>query len=78
MHFYLTRCFLLFISGFDTHAEVEERLNVLFYDVNAAISAFSREMKARDLWNNITIIQASDFGRTLNPNGGDGKTITRL
>lgn len=24
------------------------------------------------IWNNVTLIQTSDFARTLNPNGGDG------
>jgi uncharacterized protein (DUF1501 family) len=25
-----------------------------------------------NVWNNVTLIQTSDFARTLNPNGGDG------
>ena len=29
-------------------------------------------MGVMNVWNNITVIQTSDFGRTLNPNGGDG------
>ena len=58
--------------GFDTHSNVEERLNSLFSDVNDALDAFSKEMKAMYIWNNVTLIQTSDFGRTLNPNGGDG------
>ncbi len=29
-------------------------------------------MKSMNLWNNVTLIQMSEFGRTLNPNGGDG------
>ena len=67
---------LLSFTGFDTHSDVEENLNNLFNQVNGAISSFSQEMKSRDLWDNVTIIQTSDFARTLNPNGGDGKIIT--
>lgn len=62
----------LFQTGFDTHSNVEERLDELFVHANGAIEAFVSEMKAADMWNNVTLIQTSDFGRTLNPNGGDG------
>jgi uncharacterized protein (DUF1501 family) len=58
--------------GFDTHSDVEENLNRLFMGINAAFEAFSSEMKALGVWNNVTLIQTSDFARTLNPNGGDG------
>lgn len=59
-------------QGFDTHSDVEEILKVKFAELNGGIDAFSREMKAISLWNNVTIIQTSDFARTLNPNGGNG------
>ncbi len=62
----------MFSVGFDTHDNVEVRLNDLFIDVNSALEAFANEMKAMNLWNNVTLIQTSDFARTLNPNGGDG------
>ena len=29
-------------------------------------------MKVESLWKNVTLLEASDFARTLNPNGGDG------
>ncbi len=29
-------------------------------------------MKMAGLWNNVTVVQTSDFARTLNPNSGDG------
>ena len=61
--------------GYDTHSDVEEALNNLFAHLNGAITSFSEEMNTRDLWDNVTIIQTSDFARTLNPNGGDGKFI---
>ena len=58
--------------GFDTHASLEDNLNILFDQLNGGLDAFSREMKAMNLWNNVTLIETSDFSRTLNPNGGDG------
>jgi len=59
-------------GGFDTHSDVEENLNNLLGDVNDALAAFANEMKSLNVWNNVTLIQTSDFARTLNPNGGDG------
>ncbi len=51
---------------------MEENLNNLFSQINGAFDSLSQEMKAMSLWNNVTLIQTSDFARTLNPNGGDG------
>ena len=62
----------MLLPGFDTHSNVEEHLTNLFSQVSGAFGAFAQEMKAMDLWNNVTLIQTSDFARTLNPNGGDG------
>lgn len=59
-------------GGFDTHSDVEIHLNNLFSEINEAFQAFSSEMKLQNIWNNVTLIQTSDFARTLNPNGGDG------
>jgi len=64
--------FYVEIGGFDTHADVEEALNSRFSEVNGGFEAFAQEMKNINIWNNVTLIQASDFARTLNPNGGDG------
>ena len=58
--------------GYDTHASVESQLNNLFSELNGALYAFSEEMKSQYIWNNVTVVQTSDFGRTLNPNGGGG------
>ncbi len=59
-------------SGFDTHANQETYLAGTLQSVNDALYAFANEMKALNLWNNVTLIQTSDFGRTLNPNGNNG------
>ena len=62
----------LFLIGFDTHASVEAALNSLFYELNGAYHAFSEEMKSLYIWDNVTVVQTSDFARTLDPNGGGG------
>ncbi len=58
--------------GYDTHSDVEEHLSNRFVEVNEGFEAFAAEMKSMGLWSNVTIIQTSDFARTLNPNSGDG------
>jgi uncharacterized protein (DUF1501 family) len=47
-------------------------LTVKFGGINSAIQAFVSELKVLGLWNNTTVVQFSDFSRTLNPNTGDG------
>ena len=51
---------------------VDENLIINFGRINSAIQAFVAELKALNLWNSTTVVQFSDFARTLNPNTGDG------
>ncbi len=51
---------------------VDEKLIINFGRINSAIQAFVAELKALNLWNSTTVVQFSDFSRTLNPNTGDG------
>jgi len=67
-----TDTFYVEIGGFDTHADVEINLVNRFTEVDSAISAFASELKNMGVWNNVTVIQTSDFARTLAPNSGDG------
>jgi len=67
-----TDTFYVEMGGYDTHDDVEEKLNDLFEEVNSGLEAFAQEMKNMNIWNNVTMIQTSDFARTLEPNGGDG------
>ena len=64
--------FFLQTGGWDTHSEVEERLNMLFEDVDQSFKAFADEMKTKGTWDGVTVIQTSDFARTLGPNTGRG------
>eukprot|EP00603_Paraphysomonas_imperforata_P004238 CAMPEP_0114421664 /NCGR_PEP_ID=MMETSP0103-20121206/5199_1 /TAXON_ID=37642 ORGANISM="Paraphysomonas imperforata, Strain PA2" /NCGR_SAMPLE_ID=MMETSP0103 /ASSEMBLY_ACC=CAM_ASM_000201 /LENGTH=2411 /DNA_ID=CAMNT_0001590201 /DNA_START=27 /DNA_END=7262 /DNA_ORIENTATION=+ len=52
--------------GFDTHnsADITEKMD----EFDASLEAFATEMKALGLWNNITLLVVSDFGRTLTDN----------
>jgi uncharacterized protein (DUF1800 family)/uncharacterized protein (DUF1501 family) len=57
------------LGGFDTHQDGGGKLDSLLAEVDATVKKFSDEMKAQSLWDNVTIVTLSDFGRTLTSNG---------
>lgn len=44
----------------------------MFVDFNQALTSFKNEMEAQGLWDNVTVVLTSDFGRTLTANSGFG------
>ncbi len=38
--------------------------------MNAALEAFTTELKAQGVWDDVTIVGVSEFGRTLTMNSG--------
>jgi uncharacterized protein (DUF1501 family) len=60
--------FFVKLDGFDTHNDPTQ-LNNLMAQVDAALGSFEAEMKAQGLWDNVVVVTASDFGRTLTSNG---------
>jgi uncharacterized protein (DUF1501 family) len=61
--------FIAHLPGFDTRNTLDEKTGALFGQLNKALSLLSTELKAQGLWDNVTILTVSDFGRTLTPNG---------
>ena len=61
--------FFVNIGGFDTHSEVLETLQNKFEQIDHALAAFEAEMVKQNLWDNVVVMSASDFGRTLRSNG---------
>ena len=59
-------------GSYDTHADVDASLITNFGRINAALEAFVAEVKALNLWDATTMVQFSEFARTLDPNTGDG------
>jgi uncharacterized protein (DUF1501 family) len=64
--------FFIPFDGFDSHNEVTETLQTRFVELNDALEDFVAEMKLLGLWDNVTIVQSSDFGRTITGNSGGG------
>lgn len=63
------------LPGFDTHGKQEADLNTRLTELNSALSSFVSEMKAQTLWNDVTIVVVSEFGRTLVSNTGNGRLV---
>lgn len=59
-------------GGFDTHADQITNFNSTLPELNNGLAAFVANMKAKNLWNNLTIMIVSEFGRTNQENGSDG------
>jgi uncharacterized protein (DUF1501 family) len=64
--------FYLETGGWDTHADVIDNQNNLFANVDASFKAFADEMKTKGTWDSVTVVETSDFARTLSPNTGRG------
>uniref|UniRef100_A0A7S2HM24 DUF1501 domain-containing protein n=1 Tax=Helicotheca tamesis TaxID=374047 RepID=A0A7S2HM24_9STRA len=62
--------FFVQMGGFDTHHMGD--LKDLFSSFDAAVGAFAEELKHMQVWDSVTTVQTSDFGRTLVPNTGGG------
>ena len=57
------------LGGFDTHTDVGDVLQTKLSEVDAALSSFVGEMRAQGVWGSVTILLASEFGRTITSNG---------
>jgi uncharacterized protein (DUF1501 family) len=63
--------FFVATGGWDTHSNIINAQVNLFNNVDASFKAFADEMKAKNVWESVTLIQTSDFARTLTPNGSN-------
>jgi len=61
--------FYVSTGGFDTHNEVIMALQRLYGIIDDALGLFVNETKLMGVWENVTIVSMSEFGRTLTSNG---------
>ena len=61
--------FFVSLPQFDTHSDVVDSLETLYGKVDAALAAFTAELKADGVWDSVVVQSASEFGRTLVSNG---------
>ena len=57
------------LGGFDVHADILDGMRTLMAAADAALEDFEMEMKRQEVWENVTVLQASEFGRTVTSNG---------
>mmetsp|Transcript_17481 Transcript_17481/g.32892 ORF Transcript_17481/g.32892 Transcript_17481/m.32892 type:complete len:424 (+) Transcript_17481:1-1272(+) len=57
------------MPGFDTHNDIHEVMDENFEFLNAAVEALVTELKAQGIFDSVTLVSSSDFGRTLTSNG---------
>ena len=61
--------FFVSLGGFDSHSDLDETLPAKFAQIDGALSEFVAEMQAMGVWDDVVLLSASDFGRTLSSNG---------
>ncbi|KAL7569362.1 hypothetical protein ACA910_010449 [Epithemia clementina (nom. ined.)] len=60
------------LNGFDHHDNMKENLAGRFEELDRSLDYFQATLKAQGLWDDVTIVALSDFGRTMTPNSGQG------
>ena len=61
--------FLVELGNFDTHVGLLDGLAYNFLGMDKAFEAFETEMKALNVWHQVTLLGISEFARTMTTNG---------
>ena len=67
-----TKVYYLSLGSFDTHVNQEDRQNRLFVELNDAVSAFVKDMKANNRFEDVLMMTFSEFGRRVSQNASGG------
>eukprot|EP00536_Pseudo-nitzschia_multiseries_P015007 jgi/Psemu1/246522/estExt_Genewise1.C_8030013 len=59
-------------NNFDHHSDMKTRLDENLRYVNNNLRMLVEQLKADNLWDNVTIVVSSEFGRTITPNNNEG------
>merc|ERR1719491_1171572 len=62
--------FFISFSGWDMHSNMKSGLRRKFQEIDAALRGFVAEMEAQGNWDKVVLATSSEFGRTLDSNGG--------
>jgi len=57
------------INNWDTHNNLGSQVNTNYASISLSVKYFVAECKAQGIWNNVVMMSASDFGRTMTSNG---------
>lgn len=67
-----TKVYYLSLGSFDTHVNQENQQKRLFTDLNDSISAFVKDLKANNRFDDVIIMTFSEFGRRVTQNASGG------
>lgn len=60
------------VGGWDHHDNMKANLRTKLAELNQGLSWLVQELKAKGVWNDVTIVVTSDFARTITSNSGSG------
>lgn len=67
-----TRVYYLSIGSFDTHINQNQRQSQLFSEINNAVEAFVKDLKAIGTFKDVMLVTFSEFGRRVAQNASNG------
>lgn len=67
-----TRVYYLSLGSFDTHVAQDFQQRRLFAEMNAAITAFVKDLKANSRFQDVLLMSFSEFGRRVQQNASGG------
>jgi uncharacterized protein (DUF1501 family) len=67
-----TKVYYVSLGSFDTHINQEAQQNRLFRELNDAVDAFMKDLKANNRFNDVLFFTFSEFGRRVSQNASGG------
>ena len=67
-----TKVYYLSLGSFDTHINQQAQQQRLFTELNDAVSAFTKDMKANNRFEDVLLMTFSEFGRRVSQNASGG------
>ena len=61
--------FFVSLGGFDQHNSLDDVFSGKMSSLDSALGSFKEEMVKQGVWEDVMVLTASDFGRTLTTNG---------
>lgn len=67
-----TKVYYVSLGSFDTHVNQEQQQQRLFKEMNDAVAAFIKDLKANNRFNDVLMFTFSEFGRRVSQNASGG------
>ncbi|MGZ3845185.1 MAG: DUF1501 domain-containing protein [Flavisolibacter sp.] len=67
-----TKVYYVSLGSFDTHVNQEQQQQRLFKEMNDAVSAFVKDLKSNNRFNDVLLFTFSEFGRRVSQNASGG------